>query len=86
VRVYGDERGLVTLGRGLAGRTELSVEIDTEQQGQGHGRSLNRDALRVAIVGSPVFAALSPGNARSLRAFLAAGFRPIASEVIIVRR
>jgi GNAT superfamily N-acetyltransferase len=86
VRVYGDERGLVTLGRGLAGRTELSIEIDTEQQGQGHGRSLIRDALGLAAAGCPVFAAVSPGNARSLRAFLAAGFRPIASEVIIVGR
>ncbi len=86
VRVYGDERGLVTLGRGLAGRSELSVEIDTEQQGQGHGRSLIRDALELAPFGSPVFAAVSPGNARSLRAFLAAGFRPIGSEVIIPGR
>lgn len=27
VRVFGDERGLVTLATGLAGRTELSVEV-----------------------------------------------------------
>jgi hypothetical protein len=30
-----------------------------------------------------VFAAVSPGNARSLRSFLAAGFVPIGGEVII---
>jgi len=88
VRVYGDERGLVTLGHGLAGRTEISVETDIEGQGQkqGRGRSLIRDALRLAPPGRPVFAAVSPGNARSLRAFLAVGFRPIASEVIIEDR
>jgi hypothetical protein len=33
--------------------------------------------------GEPLFAAVSPGNARSLRAFLAVGFTPVASEVII---
>jgi GNAT superfamily N-acetyltransferase len=81
--VYGDERGVVTLGRGLAGRTELSVEVDAEVQGQGGGRQLIRDALELAPSGGSVFAAVSPGNARSLRAFFAAGFRPVASEVII---
>jgi hypothetical protein len=29
-----------------------------------------------------VFAAVAPGNARSLRAFLAEGFVPLGSEVI----
>lgn len=83
VRVYGDERGLVTLARGLAGRTELSIEVPPDQRGQGVGRCLIRDALGRVPAGHPVFAAVSPGNARSLRAFLAVGFRPIASEVII---
>ena len=81
VRVHGDERGIVTLSHGLAGRTELSVE--TSVQGQGRGRSLILDALRLSPLGELVFAAVSPGNARSLRAFLAAGFQPVGSEVII---
>jgi hypothetical protein len=34
--------------------------------------------------GTAVFAAVSPGNARSLRAFLACGFKPVASEVLIM--
>jgi hypothetical protein len=34
-------------------------------------------------VNEPVFAAVSPGNARSLRAFLAAGFVPLGSEALI---
>jgi hypothetical protein len=79
VRVFGDDRGLVTVSRGLAGRTELSVE--TSQPGV--GRALIADALGLVAAGEPVFAAVAPGNARSLRAFLAAGFRPVASEVLI---
>lgn len=82
VRVHGDERGVVTVARGLAGRTELSVET-REGQVPGTGRSLIRDALGLVPAGEPVFAAVSPGNARSLRAFLAVGFVPIGSEVLI---
>jgi hypothetical protein len=81
VRVYGDERGVVTLGSGLAGRLELSIEA--APQGQGQGRALLADALRLVPAGRPVFAAVTPGNARSLRAFLATGFAPIGSEVLI---
>jgi hypothetical protein len=79
VRVFGDDRGLITLSHGLAGRTELSVEASAP----GLGRSLIHDALALVSASKPVFAAVAPGNARSLRAFLAAGFRPIASEVLI---
>jgi hypothetical protein len=79
VRVYGDDRGLVTLAAGLAGRTEMSVEAF--RPGEGHG--LIRAALALVPAGAPVFAAVAPGNARSLRAFLAEGFVPIGSEVII---
>ncbi len=79
VRVYGDERGLVTVAVGLAGRTEMSVEADLP----GTGRALIREALALVPVGEPVFAAVAPGNARSLRAFLAEGFVPLGSEVII---
>ncbi|HZE38999.1 MAG TPA: hypothetical protein VE172_09345 [Stackebrandtia sp.] len=82
VRVYRDERGLITLSDGLAGRRELSIEIDTDA-GTGHGRALLRDALSLVPAGQPVFAAVSPGNARSLRAFLATGFTPIGSETIL---
>jgi hypothetical protein len=83
VRVYGDERGLVTLSSGLAGRRELSVEAATAGQGRGWGRGLLTDALGLIPAGQPVFAAVSPGNARSLRAFLGVGFVPIGSEVIL---
>ncbi|MCQ6551791.1 hypothetical protein NPS70_01040 [Streptomyces sp. C10-9-1] len=85
VRVHGDGRGLVTLARGPAGRRELSIELDGGGHGGGHGRSLLRDALTLVPEGEPVFAAVSPGNARSLRAFLAAGFVPLGSEVVLRR-
>lgn len=81
VRVFGDERGFVTLAAGLAGRRELSIEL--ERPGAGLGRSLLLDALTLVPEGEPLFAAVSPGNARSLRAFLAAGFVPLGSESLI---
>ena len=83
VRVYGDQRGVVTLAEGLAGRREISIEAAPEGQGRGWGRSLLRDALGLVPRGEPVFAAVSPGNARSLRAFLAVGFVPLGSEIIL---
>ena len=82
VTVYGDDRGLVTVARGLAGRPEMSVETLGEQE-PGVGSSLIRDALGLFPEGEPIFAAVSPGNARSLRAFLATGFTPLGSEVLI---
>ncbi|QWF84072.1 hypothetical protein HUW46_07516 [Amycolatopsis sp. CA-230715] len=84
VRVFGDDRGLVTVAAGLAGRTELSIELHHPDGGsRGRGRSLLADALTVVPRHEPVFAAVAPGNARSLRAFLAAGFTPIGAEVIL---
>jgi hypothetical protein len=82
VRVFGDDRGFVTLGVGHAGRTEMSVEVAADAA-PGTGRSLIAEALRLAPAGEPVFAAVSPGNARSLRAFLSVGFRVLGSEVWI---
>ncbi|MFF4341487.1 hypothetical protein ACFY00_16320 [Kitasatospora sp. NPDC001540] len=84
VTVHGDERGLVTLAEGLAGRRELSIELDpAHPDGHGHGRALLRDALTLLPAGTPLFAAVAPGNARSLRAFLATGFTPVGSEVLL---
>jgi hypothetical protein len=77
VGVYGDDRGLVTFGRGLGGLWELSIEVFAP--GKGSGRSLLKSALGLQPAGEPVLAAVSPGNAASLRAFLATGFTPIGS-------
>ncbi|MCB0965503.1 MAG: hypothetical protein KDB37_01600 [Ilumatobacter sp.] len=84
VRVFGDERGFVTLSTGLVGRTEFGVEADPAGHNRGWGRSLVADALGLIPDGEPVFAAVSPGNARSMRAFLALGFVPIGSEQLWV--
>ncbi|QNS08004.1 GNAT family N-acetyltransferase [Streptomyces xanthii] len=84
VTVHGDERGLVILADGLAGRRELSIELHaSEQTGKGVGRALIEDALSLVEAGEPLFVAVSPGNARSLRAFLSCGFVPIGSEVVV---
>jgi hypothetical protein len=82
VRVHGDDRGLVTVSSGLAGRREISVEVLTGAP-PGSGRALVGEAVGLAARGERVFAAVSPGNARSLRAFLAAGFVPLGSEIIV---
>lgn len=81
VKVYGDERGLVTLAGGLAGRLELSVEAT--EHNRGWGRALIAEAIGLVPEGEFLFAAVSPGNARSLRTFLGLGFKPIGSEVLI---
>jgi GNAT superfamily N-acetyltransferase len=86
VEVYGDERGFVTLANGLAGRRELSIEVPSDRQGRGVGRALLGDALGLVAAGEPVFAAVAPGNARSLRAFLALGFIPLGCELVLERR
>lgn len=82
VVVYGDERGLVTVGRGLAGRWEVSVELLAAMAGEGTGRALIAEAVGHVPDAEPVFASVAPGNAASLRAFLACGFTPIGAEVI----
>jgi hypothetical protein len=84
VRVHADDAGLVVLGRGLAGRRELSVELlDLARSGQGLGRRLIRAGLAELAPGERCWAQVAPGNAASLRAFLACGFVPICSEVLI---
>ena len=43
------------------------------------------DAVSMVPAGVPVWASSSPGNARSLRSLLGAGFTLVGSEVIIRR-
>lgn len=84
VTVYGDERGLITVGRGLADRWEVSVELLGEtRHGEGAGRALIAESVGHVPDGEPVFASVAPGNATSLRAFLACGFTPIGAEVVL---
>jgi hypothetical protein len=83
VRVLGDARGFVTIGRGLVDRIELSVELLDQAHGNHIGRQLIAEGLCAIGTEELVFAQVAPGNASSLRAFLACGFRPIGSEVLI---
>lgn len=79
VRVAGDERGFVTVGLGVGDLAEVSVEVVAGRRGAGDGRALAAAALTVVPPEEPLLAAVAPGNAASLRAFLAAGFVPIGS-------
>lgn len=85
VEVFGDDTGFVTIGTGLVGRREMSVELfDGIRRGASAGRALIAAGLRHVPAGDHVWAQVSPGNAASLRAFLAAGFVPVGAETLIV--
>ena len=84
VRVYADQQGgLVLTGRGLAGRWECAVEVPDTYRNAGAGRRLAAAARSLVPPDTSVWAQVTPGNAASLRAFLAAGFRPIGSEALL---
>ncbi|MFD4789677.1 GNAT family N-acetyltransferase [Streptomyces sp. NPDC058459] len=79
VRVWTTDGGLLVTGRGVGGRLEVAVETDGEVPGL--GRALVTAARQLAD--EPVWAQVSPGNARSTRAFLAAGYRPAGAELLL---
>ena len=88
IKVYGDRqgRGLVLLGRGLANRLELGIEVEPRFRGVGLGRQLLRAAVALAPDDEPLFAQVAPGNVASVRMLLADGFQPICAEVVFNRR
>ncbi|WP_435863015.1 N-acetyltransferase family protein [Streptomyces massasporeus] len=83
VRVWTTDGAVLVLGRGVAGRWEVAVEVEEGARHRGVGRRLVSAARRLTG-GAPVWAQVSAGNARSLRAFQAAGYRPVGSEVLLV--
>ena len=87
VRLFADaeRHGLVIVGRGLAERREVSLEVHPRRRGRGLGAGLARAALGTVPEGEPLYAQVAPGNVASLRAFLRAGFRPIGAEVLFLR-
>jgi hypothetical protein len=78
--------GVVTIGRGLAGRWEATFEVEPDNRNHGLGRRLAQAARALVPPDEPLFAQVAPGNAASLRATLAAGFRPLGAEVLLLRR
>ncbi|WP_030694069.1 GNAT family N-acetyltransferase [Streptomyces globisporus] len=83
VRVWAADGGVLVLGRGVAGRWEAAIEVDEEARHRGLGRAL-ATAARHLTPGGVVWAQQSPGNARSVRVFQAAGYRPVASEALLI--
>lgn len=85
VRAYTDRSGgLVLTGAGLAGRREVALEVPDDSRGQGHGRRLARAARALIPPTAHIWAQVSPGNAASIRTFLAAGYLPVGSEALLV--
>ncbi len=82
--VEGD--GLLVLGRGLGGRWEMTMDVAPHSRARGLGRALASAARSKVPQGEPVFAQVTPGNAASVRALLAAGYRPIGQEVLFPLR
>ena len=83
VRSWRTDGGVVTVGRGIAGRWETSIEINPGYRGRGLGRALALAARHLVPGDSPVWAQISPANAASVRAFLAAGFSPVGAEALL---
>jgi len=82
VRAWTVEGAILIVGRGLAGRWEVSLEVDPAYRGRGIGRALVAAAPGLVPPGHPLWAQVSPANVASLRMFLAAGYRPVAAEVL----
>ncbi|MEU5536864.1 GNAT family N-acetyltransferase [Streptomyces sp. NPDC020362] len=84
LRAWTADGGVLVMGRGVAGRLEVSVEVDAGVRHRGLGRALVTAARQLAT--EPLWAQVTPGNARSMRAFQAAGYRPVGAEVLLQRK
>jgi GNAT superfamily N-acetyltransferase len=85
VMVWAADGGIVVLGRGVAGRWEVGVEVEPGHRGRGLGRELAAAARHLIPAGAPMWAQIAPGNAASVRAFLAAGYCPVGAEALLTR-
>ncbi len=66
-----------------AGRWEAAIELDESARGRGLGIQLALTARHLAP-DAVLWAQQSPGNARSVRTFQAAGFRPVGAEALLL--
>lgn len=85
IRIWAADGGLIILGRGVAGRWEAAIEVDEGRREAGLGRALATAARHLVPTGQPIWAQQAAGNARSVRAFQAAGFRPVGAEALFVK-
>ena len=78
---YQDPRrsALAVISTGIPGLTELSFELEPGHRGAGGGARLASEVLSTVPSGQIAVAAVAPGNAASVRALLAAGFKPLGS-------
>ncbi|MFD4906385.1 GNAT family N-acetyltransferase [Kitasatospora purpeofusca] len=76
--------GVLVLGRGVAGRWECAIEVGPAARGRGLGRALALAARHLVPEGDLVWSQQAPGNATSVRAFQAAGYRPVGAETLLV--
>jgi len=83
--VWAGGGAVVLIGRGVAGRWEVAVEVDPGRRNEGIGRCAACAARHLVPAGEPLWAQISPGNVASVRAFLAAGFAPVGAEALVVR-
>jgi len=83
VRVWTHGPAVLIISRGVAGRWEAAIEVDDQARSAGLGRSLALAARHLVPEPRPVWAQIAPGNAASLRAFLAAGYLPVGGEVLL---
>ncbi|MCX5423800.1 GNAT family N-acetyltransferase [Streptomyces sp. NBC_00078] len=84
VRAWTAKGGVLVTGRGIGGRLEVSVEVDGPVRHRGLGRLLVTAARH--LVTEPLWAQVAPGNARSMRTFQAAGYRPVGAEALLLAR
>ncbi|MCX5331226.1 GNAT family N-acetyltransferase [Streptomyces sp. NBC_00140] len=82
VRAWTTDGGVLVAGRGIGGRLEVSLEVDEDVRHRGLGRLLLTAARQ--LVEEPLWAQVAPGNARSTRAFQAAGYRPVGAEALLL--
>ena len=83
IRAWTTPGGILLLGRGVAGRWEIAVEVDPGCRGQGLGRELATAGRHLMPEGAPLWAQIAPGNAASVRTFLAAGYQPVGAEALL---
>src|SRR5262249_41326858 len=86
VQAWQADGGVVLLGRGVAGRRETAIEVNEHRREHGLGRTLALAARHLTEPGEPLWAQVAPAHAASVRAFMAAGFRPVGAAILLARR